>query len=219
MGSGGGGGMDMGAFMGMLQAQQARQMEEERQQRITKGREAIDKQFEGLENNKAFYQRYKDATRDYYKPQIDRQYADARNNLTYQLADAGTLRSSAAADATADLMRQNDAAIAQMNAKMDSGAADLRTRVAANKDTAINQLMATESPDAGMTSALNSIQNISLAPPSMEPLANIFNQAAIGGANAIKSWRQGGGQLGFGGADTGPTGGGNTGKNYSIIGG
>jgi hypothetical protein len=212
---GGGGGNDNGLMFQMLQAAQARQEEEARQQRIEQGREFIDRQFDLFNKDKAFFDRYRQGITDYYKPQIDRQYADANKNLTYQLADAGTLRSTAAADATADLTRQKDSNLVSMNAKADSALGDLRNQIASNKDTAINQLMTTEDPSVSANTALNGIANVQLAKPDLSPLANLFSTAAIGGANAVKSWQQGGGGsggLGFGGNESAGPGGGAMGK-------
>ena len=212
---GGGGGQDFGSFFQLMQAQQARAEENMRQQRLDEGRKLIDQQFDLFKKNPAFFDRYRGAITDYYRPQIQGQYADAKRNTTFQLADAGTLRSTAAADVTADLAKQNDANMLAMNAKADSALGDLRNQIASNKDTAINQLYSTEDPSMAANSALNSIANIQLAKPDLSPLAGLFSTAAIGGANAVKAWQQGGGGaggLGFGGNESAGPGGGSMGK-------
>jgi hypothetical protein len=212
----------MGNFFQIMQAQQAREEENLRQKRIEDGRKLIDQQFDLFKKNPAFFDRYRGAITDYYRPQIQSQYADAKRNTTFQLADAGTLRSTAAADVTADLAKQNDANMLAMNAKADSALGDLRNQIASNKDTAINQLYSTEDPSMAANSALNSIANIQLQKPDLSPLANLFGTAAIGGANALKSWQQGGGGsggLGFGGNESAGPGGGSMGKSQgSFIG-
>lgn len=219
---GGGGGNDMGTFFQIMQAQQAREEENLRQKRIEDGRKLVDQQFDLFKKNPAFFDRYRGAITDYYKPQIQSQYSDAKRNATFQLADAGTLRSTAASDITADLAKQNDANMLAMNAKADSALGDLRNQIASNKDTAINQLYSTEDPSMAANSALNSIANIQLQKPDLSPLANLFSTAAIGGANALKSWQQGGGGaggLGFGGNESAGPGGGSMGKSQgSFIG-
>jgi hypothetical protein len=204
MGGGVSSGDQTGRFMQYLQAQDARDRENLRQQRIKEGRGIIDRQFSQLMNpNDTFYARYKSGARDAYLPQIQRQYADANKELTYRLADAGTLRSSAAADATADLVRQNDAAVAGLNAKIDNAAAGLRTRVAGDKQNAENQLYATNDPDMALTQSLNSIQNIPLAPPDLSgSMANLFNVGTSGMANALKAMQNGGGSGFMGGVPT-----------------
>lgn len=190
MGGGGGGGNDMSQMFQMMEAQQARAREEQRQARISSGRKGIDQAFNQLSDpNDTFYTRYGQAIEDYYKPQLQKQYADANKELTYRLADAGTLRSSGAIDATVDLTNQNDMNIAQMNSKIDSAKGDLRNRVASEKNTAINQLYATEDPDMALTTALNSVKNVNVAQPDLSPLANIFNVATVGAANAMKAWQ------------------------------
>lgn len=206
---GGGGGTDFGTMFQMIQAQQARHEENLRQKRIEDGRKFIDQQFDLFNKNPAFFDRYRQAITGHYRPQIDQQYGDAKKNLTFQLADAGTLRSSTAADATADLAKQHDTALIGMNSKADSALGDLRNQIHSNKDTAVNQLMATEDPSIGVNSALNSIANVSLAKPDLSPLGALFSQAAIGGANALKSWQMGaGGDMGFGKSESSGPGGG-----------
>lgn len=195
MGGGGGGGDNMGMMFQIMQAQEARAREEQRQMRINAGTKNIDQAFGQLSDpNDTFYARYGQSIEDYYQPQIAKQYADANKELTYRLADAGTLRSSGAAEATSDLAGQNDLNIANMNSKIDSAKGDLRNRVASEKNTAINQLYATEDPDMALTTALNGVKSINLAQPDLSPLANIFNVATVGAANAMKAWQtQGGG--------------------------
>jgi hypothetical protein len=187
---GGGGGTDYGLMFQMMQAREARAREEARQQRITAGRGQIDKAFTQISDpNDTFYKRYGQAISDYYQPQLQKQYSDANKELTYRLADAGTLRSSAASEATADLSQQNDLNVANMNSKIDSAKADLRNRVASEKNTAINQLYATEDPEMALTTALNGVKQINLAQPDLSPLANVFNVATVGAANAMKAWQ------------------------------
>jgi hypothetical protein len=189
-GSGGGGGQNMSQMFQIMEAQDARAREEQRQQRINTGRGFIDRQFKQLTDpNDPFYTRYGQAVSDYYKPQIQKQYSDANKELTYRLADAGTLRSSSANEVTADLANQNAMNVAGMNAKVDSAKADLRNRVASEKAQAENQLYATEDPDMALTSALNSTKAINLAQPDLSPLANLFNVATVGAANAMKAWQ------------------------------
>jgi hypothetical protein len=115
-----------------------------------------------------------------------------------------------AADATADLSRQNDAAIAGLNSKIDNGAADLRTRVASEKQNAENQLYATHDPDMALTSSLNSVSNLRLADPDLSgAMGNLFNVGTTGLANALKAMQNGGGGGSpFGGFGTSPSAGG-----------
>lgn len=186
-GGGGGGGSNLGLMFQIMEAQQARQREEQRQARISSGREQIDKAFSGIDDS--FYNRYGTAVQDYYKPQLAKQYADANKELTYRLADAGTLRSTAANELAADLSQQNDMNVASLNSKADMAKADLRNRVASEKTAATNQLYATEDPQLAADAAMNGVKQINLAQPDLTPLANVFNVATVGAANAMKAWQ------------------------------
>ena len=202
---GGGGtasyGDQTGLWYQMLQANDARTRENMRGERVREGRKIIDRNFSQLTDpNDTFYNRYKQSAIDTMKPQIDRQYADANKELTYRLADAGTLRSSAAADSTADLIGQKDAATVSMNQKADNAAADLRTRVMSEKQNAENQLYATFDPDMALTQSLNSVQNLRLADPDLTgAMSNLFSIGTSGMANALKSMQGGGGMGMFSG--------------------
>jgi len=135
-----------------------------------------------------FYNKYKQGILDYYTPQVADQYGDAKDELTYRLARAGTLRSSVAADETADLSKQNDLNMANVLNKADQGAADLRSNVASERAKVESQLLASEDPNAAASQALAAVKNISLDQPEMSPLGMIFNVGTIGAANALKGY-------------------------------
>jgi hypothetical protein len=201
---GGGGtsyGDQTGLYYQMLQANDARARENMREGRVRDGRAIIDRQFSQLTDpNDTFYRRYKQSAIDTMTPQINRQYADANKELTYRLADAGTLKSSGGADATADLLAQKDAATVSMNQKADNAAADLRTRVMGEKQNAENQLYSTFDPDMALTSSLNSVQNLRLADPDLTgAMSNLFSIGTSGMANALKAMQGGGGMGNFSG--------------------
>lgn len=136
-----------------------------------------------------FYDKYKQGILDYYTPQVADQYGDAKDELTYRLARAGTLRSSVAADEVADLSKQNDLNRAQVLNKADQGAADLRSNVAAQRAKVESQLLASEDPNAAASQALAAVKNISLDQPEMSPLGMIFNVGTIGAANALRGYQ------------------------------
>ena len=104
---------------------------------------------------------------DFYDPQVMDQYGEAKDEATFRLARAGTLNSSAAADVTADLAKQNTLNRADVQAKADAGAADLRSRVASEQAKAESQLYATENPDVATNQALAAVKNIWLAEPEL----------------------------------------------------
>jgi len=134
----------------------------------------------------AFYDKYKQGIIDYYMPQVAEKYSDAQKELTYRLARAGTLRSSMAGEETADLAKQNALNQGKVYSQADTAAANLRGRVASERQKAEQQLYATENPDVAANQATAAVQNISAEKPDMSPLGEIFNIATIGGANYLK---------------------------------
>jgi hypothetical protein len=139
--------------------------------------------------NDDFYNTFKQGMIDYYAPQVADKYGEAKDELTYRLARAGTGRSSAANSAVADLAKQNTLNTANVYSEADAGAADLRTRVANERTMAENQVYATEDPTIGVNQALAAVKNISLDQPKMTPLGEIFKVALVGGANAMTGYK------------------------------
>src|SRR5881394_1203397 len=91
----------------MQQAQEAKAKENKRQARLDQGKTAIDALF-GPENfGDPFYEKYRKAELKYSLPQLQQQYGTAKDAMTYDLARAGTLRSTAAGYAQSLLEQQN----------------------------------------------------------------------------------------------------------------
>lgn len=135
----------------------------------------------------AFYNNYKQGILDYYMPQVDKQMADATKELTYRLARAGTLTSSAANTATADLGTQYQNNLTGIRNQADTAAGDLRTKTAAEEQKAIQQLYATEDPTLATNTASESVRNLELNQPAPStPLGQIFNIATVGAGNLMK---------------------------------
>jgi hypothetical protein len=139
--------------------------------------------------NDEFYNKFRQGITDYYMPQVAQKYGEAKDETTYGLARAGTLRSTAAIDEAAKLAEQNRPNRAEVLAQADTGAADIRTRVAAERAKAEQQLYATENPDVATNQALAAVNNIQLDKPDLSPLGEIFKIATIGGANALSGYR------------------------------
>jgi hypothetical protein len=68
-----------------------------------------------------FFNRFRQGMLDTYMPQVEKQYGEAKDDLTYGLARAGTGRSSAAVDATADLAEENRINRANIGTEADRG--------------------------------------------------------------------------------------------------
>lgn len=169
----------------MQQAQEAKDKENLRTARLDQGKGAIDTLFGADNFGDPFYNKYKQAEIDYTMPQLDTQYQTAKNNMTYDLARAGTLRSSAAGYAQGLLENQNAVNKAGVLAKADVDTAALRQSIASQQQQAYNQLYATEDPSVAANTAATSVGNAQLTQPNLTPLADAFKPVAIGLGSAL----------------------------------
>lgn len=169
----------------MQQAQAATDKENLRQARLNQGKSAIDTLFGPQNFGDAFYNKYNKAELDYTQPQLADQYAAAKQNMTYDLARAGTLRSTAAGYAQSLLEKQNALNQAGLAAKADTDTAALRQSIASQQQQAYNQLYATEDPTVAANTAATSVGNAQLTQPNLTPLADAFKPVAIGLGTAM----------------------------------
>ena len=105
-------------------AKDARDAEEARQTKIRGYETDINKRFDTM-FNPAFYGAREQEYRDYYRPQLDKQFKDSQENLTYWLADRGLLESSVRGEKQADLQELFDTGIRKIN----SGALDMTNQI------------------------------------------------------------------------------------------
>lgn len=138
--------------------------------------------------NQAFYDKYKNSYIDYYNADIADQLGKAESEAAFRLNRAGLGVSSAATDLDVDLQKQNAANQAGVANQADALTADLKRKVAQEKKGAIDQLYQTEDPTLAANTALSSVRNLSLETPDLSPLAQVFNIAAVGGANLLKNF-------------------------------
>jgi hypothetical protein len=137
----------------------------------------------------AFYNEYNKGVQDYLLPQVTDQYTDATKKTEYDLARAGTSKSSAANETFADLAKQKENQEADVYKTADTATGALRTRVADEQAKLQAQLYATENPDVAADQALAAVKNISLDTPNISALGDVFKTALIGGANAITGFK------------------------------
>lgn len=175
----------------MQQAQQAQDKENLRQARLNQGKQAIDQLFGSDNFGDDFYNKYNQAELAYTQPQLQQQYDQAKANMTYDLARAGTLRSSAAGYAQGLLEQQNAVNQAGLAAKADTDTAALRQSIASQQQQAYNQLYATEDPSVAANTAASSVANAQLTQPNLNPLGDMFKTITIGATSAVPSMYQG----------------------------
>jgi hypothetical protein len=169
----------------MQQAQEAKQKENKRLARLDQGKGVIDTLF-GTENfGDPFYEKYRKAELDYTMPQLKTQYDTAKSGVTYDLARAGTLRSTMAAYAQSELEKQKAVNEASIKAKADTDTAELRKSIAQQQQQAYNQLYATEDPTVAANTAASSVANAQLTQPNTGALGDLFKPIAIGLGSAL----------------------------------
>jgi hypothetical protein len=140
-----------------------------------------------------FYNKYKNSMLGFYQPEVTRQYGDAQKELTYRLARAGTLKSQAANDTGADLIRQKVENDALVSDKADTAVAGLKTNIAGMENSAKSLVNAAQDPDAEAITQLSQLAGakVGLAQPDLSPLGEVFKVATIGGANALSGYTSG----------------------------
>lgn len=187
--AGGGGGGDGGAGA-----------EAERQRKITEGMRSIDQTFGRFTPD--YYGEFERKAYAQTEPDIETQYKDAVRNATYALSRGGNRRSSAGANAYADLKERYDRAKLEANDRARQAAAARRSEVESARSATVSQLNATADPYAAAQAAARQAESLT-APPAYSPVTDIFSQWTAQLADAQSRMRAGTGrgwgqQLGFG---------------------
>jgi hypothetical protein len=156
-------------------AQQQRQDEIDRQNRVNASIGNINKQFAGF-NDDFFNQKGQDYL-GFYQPQVDRQYKQAQSDTLYQLARQGITNSSAGAKVYGDLYRN----YGEQNLGLQSRANDYmnqaRQQVEGQRNSLINQATATANPSAAASEAANAVGSLQMVQPTggYQPISGLFN--------------------------------------------
>jgi hypothetical protein len=114
---------------------------------------------------------------DYAKPQIEKSQRDSSYNLRSSLANAGKMASSTAARQYGDLASTYDGMYRDAQNKASDYAGQQRQMVNSARQSAIGQMYASESQDAGLQAANASVPALN-AGPAFEPVSALLNQAA-----------------------------------------
>jgi len=131
------------------------------------------------------YDRYESGQRNFYMPELQKQYGDARKKAYLAHAGAGTLWSSSRGDTEADIASQNALNQGQIESQIQDSLGGLRRQIASDKSSLINQLYATENPTMAANEALARTKTISQQTPPLSPMGDLFKIAAIGLGNAF----------------------------------
>jgi hypothetical protein len=157
-----------------VEAERARKEEEARQAEIAKGQSSIADTF--AQFDPAFFDGLSRSFVDYARPQLDEQFGDANEQLTYGLARAGTLDSSSRVNRESDLRQTYDT---QLQSIADQGigyATEAEKAVEDARSSLTSTLNATGDASAASQGALSQAQILS-TPPTYSPLGQLFTDA------------------------------------------
>jgi len=166
-------------------AKRAREEEEERQARITEGVERIDGIFDQFGDD--YYSDRRSAYEGYYLPQIEDQYSDAQDNVTYALARSGTLKSTMAGDKMADLLKDYNDQRAAVASNANADVQNAKSRIARQRSNLIQQLNSTGDASRTANEALSQATQLYEEQPEYNPIGDIFAGAASGIGGYVKN--------------------------------
>lgn len=155
----------------------ARAAEEERQANVRAATGRVNETFAKFDDG--FYQGRERAFVDYANPQLDDQYARAREKLIFALADAGTTRSSVAAQKLADLERDYGLRKIEVADQARGYAQQARGDVESARGDLIRQATATGDAALAGTAATNEASRLASA-QVFSPLGQVFQNVGAG---------------------------------------
>lgn len=160
-------------------ANAARDAEIARENRISQGSSDINKTFSQFDDN--YYNGVAKASNDYYMPQVDKQYDEARRSLVLNLARSGTLNGSAGAHDLGLLDTQYQTDKSDYANQGIAAENQQRTAVEGARSDLMNQLNASADPVAAGAAAVARAKTLSGA-PVFSPIGNLFGQFLQQGA-------------------------------------
>jgi hypothetical protein len=166
-----GGGNNSAQALAAQQQAEMRRQEEERQGKIREGQAGIDKAFSQFDP--AYYDKFKQTYNANYLPQIEDQYARAKDKLTATLAGRGTLESTVGASKFGDLQKTRNDAEAQVGNSGADAANDLRKRVEDTKSNLYTLNQSAADPAGVSARAIGEASSIA-TPPSLSPIGQVF---------------------------------------------
>lgn len=165
----------------IAEAAAARAEEEARQARIKDGTTKVNQNFAQFDDG--YWNGRQQSYLDFYYPELDDQFGDAKDDLTFAHARAGTLNSSMAGANQGKLLKKFDTqkAITLSQAKDDTAAA--QGRVSNEKSSLIAQLNATGDSAQVSNDALARSKQLYAEKPYYAPLGQIFGGVTEGIGN------------------------------------
>ena len=156
-------------------AEIARQREEQRQRDIDAGTVQVNDIFSQF--NDDYYSGIEKAHNDYYLPQVQDQYEDARRKMVLNLSKNGTLNGSVGARTLGDLDENYQTQKGYYANQGVDLAQQYRGDVERNRSDVLGQLNASANPSAAAATASARAKSLT-APPTFSPLAQLFNDVS-----------------------------------------
>jgi len=153
-------------------AELARQREDKRVADIRAGRGSIDEAFARFDD--PYFAGVTDDYQDFYFPQVDQQYQDARRKLTLGLARSGNLNAGAGARQIGDLTEKYNTQRQGFASRALDDTNRYRQQIDAAKGDLFQQNAAAADPAAIAVDAASRAGTFA-APPSASPIGALFN--------------------------------------------
>lgn len=169
-------------------AQIARDAETKRQANINAGMGRIDETFKPF--NDEYFAKQGQSYNDYYLPQVQDQYNDARKNLTYSLARSGNLTSTSGAQQLGKLGEEYTKQRGVIGEQALAEQQRQRGVMEGNRSNVVNQLYSSANPEAAAAAASAGATQLT-APPQYSALGDLFGKFAATGADYINSAKKG----------------------------
>ncbi len=181
---------------GDKEAKRARADEEARQKRIREGTARVDQTFGQFDDD--FFGERRQAFLDFATPQVDDQFKKAQEELTFALARAGMLDSSARAEKQGELSKLYDTRKREITDQAIGQETTARTAVEDARSGLIRNLQSTADANAAANEAVNRAAALS-KPAPFSPLTQLFADFTSGLATQAGFERAGAVDPRFGG--------------------
>ena len=159
------------------EAERARAEEDARQVRIGEGMTEIGTVFDGMQ---PVLDQRRSAMEGFYLPQLDKQFEQTRDDLTYALARSGQLTSSTAGKKQGDLSEAFGLQRASLEGDIAGDLASTQTRMNAQRQSLEAGLRASGDATAASNAALQSAVTFRADTPTLNPIGNVFYGLAQG---------------------------------------
>jgi hypothetical protein len=146
--------------------------EDQRKAAIASGRSAVDTSLGAFDDN--YFSNIAKTVQDYYLPQIETQFGDANEQLTYDIARKGQLKSQSAIERKAKLQGKYDLEKANIGTKAANAAQQARDSVASTKNVLYGMAESSADPAAVNTALGSETARLRAYQPELTPMGQVF---------------------------------------------